>query len=170
MRLIDHVGFDLAGRASLSTRDSQADALALTRIHGSGRAAARWLGVPETTFRGWRKGIAPKGEAADMLAQAARDNEVEEHDPAGFDEAVKGNTELVIRGVFTSSSDTRVRTIHPGRVIPRQTMARVLKTWRDGEDDKAERQLLRAIKDYYHDFDYDQVYWARFMEPGEQAG
>lgn len=162
MRLIDHVGFDLAGRGSLSQNNPQADALWLTQTYGSGRAASRATGIPESTLRGWRKGVQPQGRAKEMLEEAARAAAVETNSGHYYD-AFDGTLELSIRGSFTVSNDTRVRTVYPGRYIPLGDIQAVLDLWSLGDDDQAEARLIAAIDEWYHPLQYDHVYWARFV-------
>jgi hypothetical protein len=113
---------------------------------GSGRAAGRYLGVAESTLRGWRKGVTPRRSNRE-LASAAR-QAVGEHWPA-FSDAYHGERILAISGTIRVSGDTRRRTIYPGRNIPLRVMQSILRTWLSGDDKKTEDQLYHAIDVYY---------------------
>jgi hypothetical protein len=121
---------------------------------GSGRAAGRYLGVAESTLRGWRKGVVPRRSNRE-LASAAR-QAVGEHWPA-FSDAYHGERTLAISGRVRVSSDVRPRTIYPGRIIPLQVMQSILRTWLSGDDAKTEAQLYRAIDHYYHPVAFDRL-------------
>jgi len=119
----------------------------LVAYTGSGRAAARTLGVAESTLRGWRHGTLPKGDRNAEIVSAAR--------RAGaaldtkFIDAYTGQTELTIRALVAVSSDNRDRTLNPGRVIPLSTVRRALNLWLAGEDEKAGTMLARSMDTYY---------------------
>lgn len=113
---------------------------------GSGRAAGRALGVPETTIRSWRKGVVPRDPAkASLVISAGRRAIVGKT----FHDAYRGTTELVILGDVEVSNDSRVRKIRPGAYIPRSTIRRALNHWLNGDDIKAGATLGRAIDTYY---------------------
>jgi hypothetical protein len=128
---------------------------------GSGRAAARHLGVAESTLRGWRNGRNPRG-GSQPLAAAARQAAT----PLELLRDIRnGNRSLSIKGRILTSSDERDRTINPGRTIPQPTMNRILRMWLAAEDDaKVEAALLKAIDSYYAPMAFlriDDVYWER---------
>lgn len=170
MRLIDHIGQDLTGIAGLSRSTFTDDVLLLTRIYGSGRGAARALNVPESTFRGWRKGVVPKGGLKRLpIKRAARAAAVQAHSEEHWIAAFSGDADalLAIKGVFIKSSDSRVRTLYPGRHVPNGIIRQVLKLWVAGQDDDAENTLVNAIDNHYEPFAFDQVFWARFNDGRE---
>ena len=165
MRLIDHIGQDLTGIPSLSRSTFTDDVLLITRLAGSGRAAARQLGVAESTFRGWRKGAVPKGGLQRQpIKRAARVAAVHAHSLDNWVGAYNGDADslLTIKGVFTKSADTRPRTLHPGRYVPNEIIRAVLNAWVAGNDDIAESTLIAGIDRYYEPFGYDQVFSASF--------
>lgn len=167
MRLIDHVGKDLTGINGLSLNTFTDDVLLLTRIYGSGRAAARALSIPESTFRGWRKGAVPKGGLRNSsIRRAARKAAVEAHDLDHWVNAYTGeaNERLAIKGIFVKSADVRTRTLLVGRWVPNLIIQEVMRQWVAGEDIQAEHTLVSAIDRYYEPFAFDQVTWARFND------
>lgn len=162
MRLIDHIGQWFTGQAGLSRNTFTDDVRLLVQHYGSGRAAARALGVAESTFRAWRHGAVPRGgQRRDDIKTAAR---MAATDPDKMAAAEAGDADalLTVKGIFTVSRDSRIRTIHPGRYIPLPIIRNVLDLWRQGQDAAAERALVNAADHYYQPFAYDQVFWARF--------
>lgn len=161
--LIDAVGVDLTGLSQPPARylsvAENAEILALAV--GGGRAAARLLGVGESTFRGWRKGATPRG-GGDALVSAARAATGARYRPGHYADAYAGHDELVIRGVIRVSQDIRIRTVHPGRVIPKAKMQSVLRAWASGDDSRAERLLIKHIDEFYQPLDFDEILWARY--------
>jgi transposase-like protein len=160
--LVWAVGQALTGRfrppsASLS---AQQNVEALIEATGSGRAAARTLGVAESTLRGWRHGVKPRGGNQPLVVAARAALTAKTGELA---RARAGQTELAITGIIVVSSDSRKRTVHPGRYIPRSTINRILTMWSQAQpDDKVEAALLRAIDRWYQPLDFDQVIGAAF--------
>lgn len=129
--------------------------LALIVAHtGSGRAAGRYLGVSESTLRGWRHGVTPRRDPA-FFQIAARVLLSEKSGVWG--PAYRGESELVISGLVRVSGDVRRRTIHIGRYIPRRSMQFVLRAWRQGNDAQAEKVLYAAIDRYYQPLALDSI-------------
>jgi hypothetical protein len=124
----------------------------LVEAAGSGRAAARVLGVAESTLRGWRKGAQPRRENRTIVA-AARGT------MAGprWAEIYSGQATIVIHGVVVVSTDVRPRTVYPGRYIPRQTMQGILRAWASADDARAERLLYNAIDTHYQPLQFDVI-------------
>jgi len=61
------------------------------------------------------------------------------------------------------SGDSRRRTIHPGRVIPKTEIQKVLRNWSSGEDDTTvDSQILALIDRYYTPAAYDRIERAWF--------
>jgi hypothetical protein len=126
----------------------------LVRLAGSGRAAARALGVAESTFRGWRHGVQPRSGQQAIVSTARRLGALN----TGQLAYALGDGSLTIRGIIRVSRDVRERTVHPGRHIPSTTMARILRRWAAAEDDsKVERSLMRAIDHYYQPLDFQTI-------------
>ena len=126
-------------------------------LYGSGRAASRALGIPESTLRGWRKGVTPKGESAQkiqLLARAAA---------PGIRDAYDGSSKLAIKATVQFSGDRRDRIIHPGRYIPRPLMRRIITTWVQGKDRTVETLLHNAIQTHY--FNTDATEALVYMQP-----
>lgn len=156
--LVGELGKHLTGRhvgVPHLDRSPQANALILIDIAGSGRAAARMLGVAESTFRGWRHGVQPRGGVNQAIVSAARRLAALNSGRLAYARATTG---LAIRGTFTVSKDTRTRDIYPGRQMPRATMTRILNRWAAGEDDhKVEQSLIRAIDRWYQPLQFDRI-------------
>lgn len=146
--LIEGFGQSLTGLPVSPSADlpTAVNAELLVATLGSGRAAARHLGVAESTFRGWRKGAKARiGTRA--LAAAARRAATP---PQLLKDIRSGVRSLRITGTIRSSDDVRDRTVYPGRHIPQPTMDRILRAWLAADDDaKVEAALLRAIDSYY---------------------
>ena len=159
--IVEWMGARLVGSPFVPTtdRDPQVNAQRLQSIAGSGREAARQLGVAESTLRGWRKGVRPKDPAANqrMVAMgrqlaAARTGELAR---VRRDPNANG---LVIKGIIRVSNDQRTRTILVGRHIPADTMRRILTAWANGVDDsKVDAMLHRAITSYYAPTDFVSI-------------
>jgi hypothetical protein len=153
--LIDFMGQDLTGlnnppSATLSVWENLEILVAAT---GSGRAAARALGVAESTLRGWRKGARPRRTNLEFVA-TARGAATAYYRPSAFggshyDAAYRGDVIMAIRGWIKVSNDSRKRTIHVGREIPQRSMQGILRAWSAGNDEKAESLLVNAITRYY---------------------
>lgn len=147
---VDLPGFHIPGhRVSLQDRIQGAIA-----TFGSGRKAAKALGIPESTLRAWRKGAKPRHDPAPKFKATGRSNP-----PPGspFWMAWTGQGELVIKGVIRVSGDIRDRTIHPGRQIPRSIIRAALSAYQRGEDDLVGSILLRAIDSYYQPMKFETV-------------
>ena len=158
-QIADLMGSDLTGLRQppgpgLSVAEN-AEILALAV--GSGRAAARRLGVGESTFRGWRKGVQPR-KGAGFLVQAARAAAVNAYRPRHYLNVMDGTNVLAIRGLIVKSSDARTRTIHPGRDIPLVKIRNIVRAWLAGQDDRVDRLTYKAIDEHYvEDLQFDDI-------------
>jgi hypothetical protein len=152
-QLIDELGNHLSGGTGWDLSDDPAQlADALADLYGSGRAAARALGVAESTFRAWRRGSRPKGDRRREMVSQLRRNMAPDRLAAAH-----GDGELAIRGRVTVSGDTRERVVHPGRFIPKPVMGRVLAAWERVDDARAEAMLVNAIDRYYQPLAFDRI-------------
>ena len=146
---VEWMGSDLTGLARVPSADISVmeNAEILARIMGSGRAAARALGVGESTFRGWRKGVQPRKGAGPIvqMARAAAVNRNRAH----FQNVMDGTDVVAIRGTVVVSGDTRDRTIHPGRDIPLVKIRNIVRAWLAGQDDRVDRLMMKAIDEHY---------------------
>lgn len=151
MNIIDALGRGLTDTSVTPSRypavdNPRASVEALVSVAGSGRAAARYLGVAESTLRGWRHGVTPKRDHR-QLASAARTAMM--LGTQTWNDAYTGVTQMMIKGWVVASSDRRNRTIKVGIYIPQQRTQAVLRAWLAGDDARAERLLNRAIFDHY---------------------
>lgn len=126
---------------------------------GGIRPAARALGVPESSLRGWLKGVTPKRSPQSILA-AARGFYADRR--GQYDAAYRGDRLLTINGLIRVSKDVRVRTVHPGRNIPLAKIRNALRAWRAGDDARAERLLYKAIDEHYQPLAFDNIIGAWF--------
>lgn len=138
---------------------------ALVDYHGSGRAAARALQVPESTLRGWRKGIVPK--SVDRIRELGISARITRVDTTMLARVGHGDPDflLTIRGLIRVSNDERERTITPGAYVPVRLVVQAVREWLHGKDETADRTLLDAIDTYYQPFDYPRIQWAGFGSP-----
>lgn len=124
---------------------------------GSGRKAAKVLGVPESTLRGWRHGVAPRHihQRQVELVQSARKAFV----PRGpLLDAWNGTNVLAIKARVKVSGDVRTRILHPGREIPQATTQRLIRMYLAGADDtQLGKAIASAIDRYYQKFQYLRV-------------
>ena len=159
--LITAVGQDLTGHSVPPGpgRSLLGNLEVLVATLGSLRAAGRYLGIGESTLRGWRKGVTPRRDPG-VVAQAARAAAVAQR--GVYRDAFRGHKTLSIIGQITVSSDSRIRTVHPGRFIPTGTIQRILRTWAAGDDARAEASLYRAIDRYYQPLRFDNIIQAWF--------
>lgn len=138
----------------------------LTIKYGSGRAASRALGVPESTYRGWRKGTIPRdARKIEEIRSAARGVRL---DPELVARAESGDPDflLTIKGVMSGGSDEhRPRTIKVGDYVPRRLIRQAIREWQAGDNFAADRTLLDAIDTYYNPFQFHTVEWAGFGSP-----
>lgn len=157
--LIDEVGAGLCRPYPVpSTQLSPAEnAEILASLVGGGRAAARLLGIGESTFRGWRSGRRPR-DGGDLLVAAARGAAAGRRYHAAYD----GTTTLSINGHIIVSNDARIRTVHVGEHIPLRKMQSVLRAWQKGDDTRAERLLYKHIDENYQPLEFDTIHWAEY--------
>jgi hypothetical protein len=142
---------------------------ALVDAAGSGNAAAALLGISGTTFYRWRnyadqseKGIrqAPKQGRRTMVA-ALRSLDVQ---PARRRAVKQGDLKMVIRATVSISNDRgRTRNLNVGDNVTAHRMGYVIRSWEAGNDDNAERLLLKAIdEDYAPGLEIDSVEYVEF--------
>jgi len=151
--LIDQLGRALCnGPPATTDRSIAANLTFIVSRAGSNRAAARSLGVAESTFRGWLKGSKPRRSPQSIAAAARAWQSL-----GRYGTARAGS--LVIHAIVSKSKDTRDRKLHVGRHIPKAVMGRILTRWLKAEpDDKVEASLYRAIDKYYTgDLDFDGI-------------
>jgi hypothetical protein len=117
----------------------------LVQQTGSGRAAGRALGVPETTIRRWRGGVTPR-KLPDIVPTARGAATARKQ---AFTNLYTGVDTLKIRAEVHYSSDVRVRWLHIGREVSLRKMQGILRAWTAGQDARAERLLRNAILDDY---------------------
>ena len=150
--LADLMGESLMGQPAPRSQADAANYLA-DRL-GSGRAAARALGVAESTFRGWRSGVTSKRGIGTRLTVLARQM------APGLPRA-RTTGSLAIHAEVTMSSDTRERTLHVGRKIPQPLIRRALTAWAMGNDRAVETLLTNAILKYY----FEDTETIMYMQP-----
>lgn len=159
------MGRDLTGLATPPSADlgTARNARILADAAGSGRAAARMLGVAESTFRGWLGGVTPKRGGA-FLVTAARLAASATNRPGHLKDAMDADVKtLTIRGLVVVSSDAKIRTIYPGRWIPRIKIRNMLRAWIAGDDARAARLMGRAIETHYvSGMTIDHIEWVTF--------
>lgn len=146
-QLIDLMGEYLMGQPVPATQQEAAWYLS-GRL--TGRGAARALGVPESTLRGWRNGVTSRRGIGTRMVTLARTI-------APHLAWARGDGSLTIQGTITVSQDTRTRTIHPGRQIPGPIIRSALTRWVNGNDNTAEAIILGAIDRYYQPMEFDQL-------------
>lgn len=163
--LIEHIARQLTHGQDRPGMTFQQNVQALVDYHGSGRAAARALQVPESTLRGWRKGTIPK--STDRIRDLQVSARVTRVDTTLLGRIGHGDPDflLTVRGLIRYSDDERVRTIVPGKEIPVHIVVGAVRQWLYGNDDAADRTLLDAIDTYYWPFSYPRVEWAGFGSP-----
>jgi len=133
------------------------DLPALVRaLGGNVSAAARAVGVPRSTLRGWLAGRTPK-RANRAITAAARGALTVIHRPGHYAAAYNGTKTLRISGTITKSRDSRSRTINVGQYIPQSLMKRILTTWAGAKDNTADTLLNNAIDHYYTDLDFTTI-------------
>lgn len=128
----------------------------VSNLYGSGRAASRATGIPESTLRGWRHGVTPKGPAAERLLRLTRV-------AAPNLNYARDNGSLAIQGTVQYSADRRDRIIHPGRFIPRSLIRRALTEWVNGNFNKAETLIHNATMKYYFNDEAEET--LIYMQP-----
>jgi hypothetical protein len=154
VRLVEGLSGQLAGRWDTPSDDPYHR---LVILAGSVSAAARELGVPRRTFRGWLEGRKPR-HPPNAIA-AIREHRIAQpaHQPHWHD-AYTGEKTLAITGRIRVSNDIRIRTIHPGRYIPNAVTRTYLDAWRAGEDDgQVEAMIIQAIDQYYQPVAFENI-------------
>jgi len=160
--LITAMGTDLTGLKHVPRRsyEPSTNAAILVAAAGGNRAAARILGVAESTVRRWLQGAKPRDPH--RLVEAARLTASMRYKPGAYDAAYQGDTLMVITAWIRISGDKRKRSVSVGQHIPQRRMQAVLRAWRAGDDDKAERLLIKAIDEEYTPMAFENVLSVRF--------
>lgn len=158
--LVDELYVGLTGQttdAGLSMGDLL---VRLVAVAGTGKAAAKALGVSPTTFYRWRRGVQQPKVKPDMIRATLRRQLLKPN----LERQIRSKQKtLHIHGTITVSGDTRPRTLKVGNHIPATTMGRILNTWLRGEDDKVSTQLWNAIdKHYLRDIEIDALTGVEF--------
>lgn len=146
--LTDRMGEALTALPATSRYDNPLDAAInqLVRISGSVKDAAARIGVHPDSLRRYRRGTRHPKDGGRAIVAALRSSAIR----PGLQAAIRnGALGMSIRGDIVVSGDSRNRTIHPGRYIPGSTMDRIVRTWKKGDDTKAEKMLHNAIDKYY---------------------
>jgi hypothetical protein len=162
--IADAMGVDLTGMGRVPSErlSVMENAQILARLAGSGRAAARALGVAESTLRGWRRGVQPR-TVPTSLVTLGRALAVQSNRPEHMAQVMAGGRLLTIRGVVVVSGDARLRTIHPGRDIPLVKIRNIVRAWAAGQDDRVDRLTVNAINHHYAPgMDIGSVEWVTF--------
>jgi hypothetical protein len=145
--LIRLMGEDLAGG---SVPDTARDAMhTIVGIVGTIAGAARILGVPRSTFRGWLTGRQPRLPRQALQAAVRGVLIAVRGRTDHYNAAYAGRIRLRIAGTVIVSSDSRPRTLRVGEHIPMITMRNIIRAWASGDDDAASRLLRRAIARHY---------------------
>lgn len=158
--LIQHLGEELTRPYGLPSVDNTPaeNIEIIVRAAGSGRGAARFLGIGESTLRGWRKGARPK-RSPEWLVQQARAAAQNDMYRAGR----SGEGSLAVTGWIQASSDLRRRTIHPGAAgFPLALIRRALTAWDKGLDSHADALIVGGIDRYYQPLEFVSVERAWF--------
>lgn len=166
--LIDEMGRGLLGRATVNDASPMTAILAeLVTAGGSGKGAARLMGVSDTTFYRWRnyatkaeRGIRQKPPEKRVLVAAIRKAGLT---PELRKKITSKQISMKIRGMVVMSDDTRERTIHPGQYIPGQKMGILLSAWTSGDDERTDRLLNKYLDQHYAEgIEFDRIDWVRF--------
>jgi len=160
MDLIDAMGEGLTGQTAGNVPSDNWTIARLVEtlavVAGSGSAAARVLGVAPVTFNRWRKGTQrPTRLPKDAMVSGLRALLAEKYAAGQLHRIRTGAAGIVITGWITVSTDTRERTIRPGRFIPKVKIRNVVNAWLLGQDERAERLLRNAINRHYMEDDED---------------
>lgn len=167
--LIGAIMTGITGREPVNEHSPLADILAeLVAAHGSATKAAGALGVKPTTFYRWRNfatdapnGVrqAPKLGRRTLVAAARRASLSAAHEKR----IRTGELTLKTNGLVRVSGDARNRTVDVGNYISHRKMGNVLSSYLAGDDDRADRLLMRHIEENYADLEFDSINWAEFM-------
>ncbi len=134
----------------------------LARVAGGKAKAAGLLGVNVSTFYRWRPGRQRPKTGEDTVRRVLRRALLT---PAQEKEVKNKTKTLTIVGlnVVVSSDRRDRRKLRVGQHIPASTMARIVNTWKLGDDEKTEKALWRAIDKYYAEgLEIDEIETAYF--------
>lgn len=114
----------------------------LVRVAGSGKAAARLIGVSDTTFYRWRSGRQAPKTGADTLARIVRRAEL----PPAVERDIRAKHRTMrVKAVWHVSRDVRTREINLGQAVPQRSTTLFVSAWLAATDDKAEDIWWRAV-------------------------
>lgn len=134
----------------------------LARVAGGKGRAAGLLGVNVSTFYRWRTGRQKPKTGEDTVRRVLRRALLTPEREKEVKKKIKTLT-IVGLSVVVSSDRRDKRTLHVGHHIPAATMARIVNTWKLGDDDKTEKALWRAIdKHYAEGLEIDDIQTAYF--------
>jgi hypothetical protein len=118
---------------------------AINHHHGGGRAAARSLGIPETTWRNWGHGRRiPSGSRADLVTAGWR--------RMALDPGRPGDDAVVLKVQQRDGNKVRSRTIGAGRLrLAPGTMDKAAAVYvQTGDPDKVARTFLAGVCDAWY--------------------
>lgn len=166
MSFMDEVYYALTGGRSRGGSSFGARLEAIVAEAGSGRKAAKLLGIGETTLREWRKGRGSKtaaGRAArearlDKLSRAAMAN------PAVMDRWRNNNISVIVTNVPGRGGGTRTLGAGALNLAP-GTGANVVRHWLAGRDREAAQAFRAGIRDPW----YRDVMFGEWMDDDDLA-
>lgn len=107
--------------------------------------AARFAGVPRTTWRNWRRGSKPKPGAYALLRDVQRRVRLS----AAREAFLRGRPAVRVYADVTVSQDTRTRTLRVSTYTSWSALDRfnpILDAWLKGHDHRAARLLMTVIE------------------------
>lgn len=127
----------------------------LVQALGTAKAAARVLGVGDTTLYRWRRGRQTPKAGGTVIARAIRRVELA---PVMERDVRSKAVTMHVRGVVRVSRDVRTRTINLGLDVSRQRTSNFVSNWLADDDSRAERLWWKAIDEQVGaDITFDEI-------------
>jgi DNA-binding transcriptional regulator YdaS (Cro superfamily) len=122
---------------------------------GTAKAAARVLGVGDTTLYRWRRGRQTPKTGGTAIARAIRRVEL----APGMERDVRTKAVTMrVKGVVRVSRDVRVREINLGLNISQQRTSNFVSNWLADNDARAERLWWKAVDEQVGaDITFDEI-------------
>lgn len=120
----------------------------IERKSGSGRKAAAAVGVPESTWRGWRKGTPPGPAGVEKIEQAQRRVRLAPGREQRLN-ATLGKNLIVKADLIVSNEEGSERKFRASDYFTEDDNKAIIAAYLSGDDEKLEQAFTDALDSYY---------------------